>query len=286
MKEASFRMAIFLACILLVISSETAVASPGIIMDVVPINDSVFSGENATYIVNVTSITTEEEFVELSIADPKPGWTYTFDPANYDIAPSEIVYSNLIISVPSSASGDYYHDVIANASWMGILWEQAIFEDVQTTVVLKGVITSCDSTGNETNQFAPKESVYVKGIGLEADTTYRIWIQRNSVTEGQVLNVSEDPSGIHELVITDENGTFGPTKIWDIPEYAMPTYDNFDIVADKQADGDDTGYYNSAFDVVDLFDEVGFVAPVPELGTLALFSMGLIVLLGYVLQKR
>ena len=147
-------------------------------------------------------------------------------------------------------------------------------------------ITSCDSTCNETNQFAPGQSVYINSSGLESDTTYRIWIQRNPVIEGQVLNVSEDPSGIHELITTDENGTFGPTKIWDIPSYATPTFDTFDIVADKQSDGDNTGYYNADSDAIDLFEEVGFVAPVPEPGTLTMFSMGMIMLLGYIGYRK
>ena len=169
---------------------------------------------------------------------------------------------------------------------MGILWEQAIFEDIQTTVVPKGFITSCDSSSNETNQFAPGQSVYVNGSGLESDTTYRIWIQRNPAIEGQVLNVSEDPSVIHELITTDENGTFGPTKIWDIPSYATPTFDTFDIVADKQSDGDNTGYYNADSDGLDSADVAGFVAPVPEPGTLTMFSVGLIVLLGYIGYRK
>jgi hypothetical protein len=92
------------------------------------------------------------------------------------------------------------------------------------------ILTSCDINGNEINQFCPGQRVYVKGFKLEADTTYRIWIQRDPVNEGWVLNVSEDPSGVHELVTTDADGSFIPIELWAIPSYATPTYDTFQVV--------------------------------------------------------
>jgi hypothetical protein len=126
----------------------------------------------------------------------------------------------------------------------------------------------------------------VKGFKLKADTTYRIWIQRDPVNEGWVLNVSEDPSGVHELVTTDADGSFIPIELWAIPSYATPTYDTFDIVADKQNDGVNTGKYNAASEGIDSASVAGFVAPVPGLPAFFLFSAGLLMLTGYAVLKR
>ena len=158
----------------------------------------------------------------------------------------------------------------------------------ETTVTCTKQVISCDSLGNPKDQFASGESVYVKGSGLEPSTEYRLWIQRDPVNEGQVLNVSEDPSGVHELVTTNASGNFEPVMMWEIPSYATPTFDIFDIVADKQGDGGNTGYYNAASDIIDSSIGVaGFTAPVPELITSIQLSVGLLALVGYVgLRKK
>lgn len=96
---------------------------------------------------------------------------------------------------------------------------------------------------------------------------------------------NETPSTF-ECVTTDADGSFDPIEIWAIPSDANPNADAFDIVADKLDDDPNTGKYNAASDSIDSATTVGFVALVPELPTLILFSIGLLVLVGYVSRKR
>ena len=153
-------------------------------------------------------------------------------------------------------------------------------------VVSAATPSSCDAQGNEKNEFVAGESVYVKGSGFEANTSYRIWMQANPVSEGDLLTVNEDPSRVHEEATTDTNGNFSTTEIWAIPSYAPSTYDEYDIVIDKLGDEPNTGYYNAASDGIDSMGTAGFVAPVPELSTIVLFSAGLIALAGYIGWRR
>jgi len=142
MKEVKLVKALFMTSMVLAVLVGTVSAQvqplspgPGIVVDVSAMNDEVFPGETATYKVNVTSITTVTEHVVLSIDDPKPGWTYTFDPAEYDINPGETVCSHLSMAVPPDATpGDYYHDVNATATFMFIV-ESSIYTNVKTTVI-------------------------------------------------------------------------------------------------------------------------------------------------------
>jgi hypothetical protein len=154
-----------------------------------------------------------------------------------------------------------------------------------TVIQLQSVITSCNSDGTEINTFAPAESVYVKGSGLEPNTDYNIWIQDNPVGEGDPLVTEDDDSGAQETVTADENGDFVPTEIWDIPEGASVSQHEYDIVVNKGT-GEVGQTYNAADDGIDSATAVGITAPVPELPTLILFSMGLLVLVGYALVKR
>lgn len=157
-----------------------------------------------------------------------------------------------------------------------------------TVIRLKALpeITSCNSTGVEKNAFAPGENVSVRGSGLEPNTQYKIWIQDNPVSEGDSLNTTEDDSKDQEIVTTDGSGTFGPTAIWAIPGNAPITHHEYDIVVDKQS-GDNIGTYNSASDGIDSATAVGITAPVPELPTILLITIGLLALAGYVrLSKR
>ena len=147
-------------------------------------------------------------------------------------------------------------------------------------------ITSCDNDGKEKNQFEPGESVYVKGNGLEAETIYQIWIQSDPVSEGDLLTVTEDPSGFPEVITTNANGDFGPEPIWAIPSHAPPTYDKFDIVVDKLNDGGNTGKYNADSDGLDSATVVGFVAPVPEFPTMALPVVTILGLLFLISRRR
>jgi hypothetical protein len=142
-------------------------------------------------------------------------------------------------------------------------------------------VISTNSTGVERNEYLPGENVSVKAEGLSPNTNYTIWIQKNPVEEGDVLNASEDPSTEQENVTTADNGNLAEiTLIWAIPEGAPKTYQEYDIVFDKQDDGDNTGKYNANSDGIDSAGVVGFLAPVPELPTIVLFGAGLIMLAG------
>jgi hypothetical protein len=156
---------------------------------------------------------------------------------------------------------------------------------------LPPVITSCTLAGDEMNQFARGESVYVKGSGLEPNTVYNIWIQNAPVDEGKTLVTGEDPSGAQETVTTgpdngNPSGGFPVTEIWAILESEPVTHHPYDIVVDKQSDGVNTDNFNSGSDGIDSVTAVGFVAPVHELPAILLFSLGLLVLMGYVVVRQ
>ncbi|RZN33362.1 MAG: hypothetical protein EFT35_10795 [Methanophagales archaeon ANME-1-THS] len=149
-------------------------------------------------------------------------------------------------------------------------------------------ITSCDIVGNEVNQFAPRQNVYVKGSGLESNINYKIWIQDDPVDEGNALISGEDPSedGVQELITTNSTGSFSPVLIWEIPSDAPVTYHEYDIIVDKQNDGMNTEKYNAASDGIDSASVAGFVAPIPELPTILLLTTGLLALVGYGVVRR
>ena len=148
------------------------------------------------------------------------------------------------------------------------------------------VIISCDASGNEKNQFAPDQSVYVKGSGLGANTSYKIWIQDNAVEEGDTLNTTENPSATTPKdVTTDASGNLTPTLIWSIPSDAPITHHNYDIVFDNQETGT-VGTYNDASDGIDSATVAGIVAPIPELPAIILFLIGLLMLGGYIRLRR
>ncbi len=158
-------------------------------------------------------------------------------------------------------------------------------DDGSFVIQLQAVITSCDSSGTEINAFAPNESVSVKGSGLRSSTEYKIWLQDDPVNESDSLNATEDPSGSQENVTTDGSGNFGPTLIWIIPLGAPITHHEYDIVVDNQESGT-VGTYNAASDGIDSATVAGFIAPVPELPPMLLYSLGVHVLTGYVWQRR
>lgn len=146
----------------------------------------------------------------------------------------------------------------------------------------KGVVTSCNSTGFEINQFAPGENVSVTATGLGMKKDYEIWIQDDPVNEGDTLNTSEDPSGAQETVPTDKEGSFGPILIWAIPDDAEVTYHKYDIVVDRPGGGCmDEDEYNPSTDGLDSATVAGITAPVPDVSALILFASGLVLVLVY-----
>ncbi len=121
-------------------------------------------------------------------------------------------------------------------------------------------LVSCDASGNPKDDFNAGETVYVKGMGLAADTEYNIWIQDEPVLKKPlddldrpsgtyVFNASNDPSGGQETVTTDGDGDFAPLPIWS----AVDVAGKYDIVADNQ----DTGTVGT-FDTTDFIDKPGW----------------------------
>jgi hypothetical protein len=106
-------------------------------------------------------------------------------------------------------------------------------------------LISCDASGNAKDSFAPGETVYAKGQGLAAGTSYKLWAQAEPVLMipgGTLLPgasgheyLTGDPSSTQETINTDASGDFSPTAIWTISTSATPQ--KYDIVADSQALG-------------------------------------------------
>ena len=185
---------------------------------------------------------------------------------------SEIGHTIDVYVYTTSSPTDYHSTAITQ----GYPWPSTIVEAIQGPI-----ITSCNSTGYERNSFALGEKVYVKAEGLEASTSYKIWIQNYAVTEGVTLQTDKDESGTQETVTTAANGSFGygvgdypnPVTIWEIPLDAEVTNHEHDIVVDKQDVG--AGTYNAADDGLDSASTVGMIAPVPDVSALILFASGL-----------
>ncbi len=146
------------------------------------------------------------------------------------------------------------------------------------------------------DQIPPCEWVYVWGYGFEFCQDYEIYIQPyeecHSVVEGQVLDHTlsaalgyPDPGTGPVIVHIGEDGTFGPVKLFDVPEGLYCTY--WEIVADKIGAGHEAGIYNACEDGLDAVacDEYGFHI-VPEALTLILLSTGLVGLGGYYGLRR
>jgi PKD repeat protein len=110
---------------------------------------------------------------------------------------------------------------------------------------------SCDASGSAKESFAPGETVHVKGSGLAASTSYKLWIQAEPVSNNKLsieggnepalqsayqLSAGSDPSGAQETITPDASGDFGPTAIWTIDPAADASV-KYDIVADSQASG-------------------------------------------------
>ena len=131
-------MKIWLAATILLLMVGTAAA--GIVMDITPIDNEVLPGEIATYEVDISYFMAvpPTEHVNLSIDDSISGWTYTFDPAEFDINASETKYSTLSIGVPTTAlQGTYENIVNATATGEIVIPPMppiSIFEQVTLTV--------------------------------------------------------------------------------------------------------------------------------------------------------
>ena len=123
-------------------------------------------------------------------------------------------------------------------------------QNVSNIDIYEPNVISCNASGTAKESFAPGETVYVKGLGLAASTSYKLWIQAEpvsnnklSIVDGEppvllpayVFNAGNDPSGTQETIATNASGDFSPTAIWAIAPSATLT--KYDIVADSQASG-------------------------------------------------
>jgi hypothetical protein len=233
----------------------------------------------------------------LGYASATQGFTYSQYKAEIDAGRPVMIHleNHTVVGIGYDDSSDlvYVHDTW-DYNTHTMTWGDPYYgmDQMGVTIVQLGsvgtTITSCDISGNEKNSFAPDEEVYVKACGLEANTTYRIWIQDEPVVEGELLDVTEDPSGEQPLITTDDNGCFAATAIWTIPSYAPATAHLFDIVVDKQYDGGNTGYYNASSDGIDSATAVGFTAPVPDYPSILLLGTGFLGVIGvlYLRKKR
>jgi len=125
----------FAASILLLM---VGTASAGISMEVTSIDNEVLPGEIATYKVNISYFMDDPPTEHVVLSIDNPIWSYTYDPAGFDINTDESKYSTLSISVPTDAQpGTYEHTINATATAEIIIPPIppiTIMEDVSTTV--------------------------------------------------------------------------------------------------------------------------------------------------------
>jgi hypothetical protein len=144
----------------------------------------------------------------------------------------------------------YYSGVWPSSSGLSV-------QIVSNIDIYEPKLISCNASGAAKETFAPGETAYVKGLGLAASTSYKLWIQaepvsnnRLSIVDGEdpvlqsayQFNAGSDPSGGQETVTTNASGDFSPRAIWSISPSA--TAQKYDIVADSQALGT-IGTYDS-----------------------------------------
>ena len=121
---------------LLSVTASLVEASPGISLDITPINDKVLPGETASYKVKVTSQVNWEETVHLSITNPISGWNYTFSDNDFNLPAWGSKTVDMFITVaPDASPGDYYHDVKAEGLWNHWTVEETVYTNVLTTVI-------------------------------------------------------------------------------------------------------------------------------------------------------
>jgi C1A family cysteine protease len=176
--------------------------------------------------------------------------------ADDDIAVA-IRFDNVVDYYPIAADGrasseterTYLSYTGANGSWYDLGANQDEDVAIRLRTTIPATITTCNETGVNKTFFQPGESVYVKGSGLAVNSGYKIWIQNDSVKAGDVLVEGENPatSEAPKNVNTNSTGAFGPTQIWAIP-IGPVTHHDYNIIVDKQNEGDYTGKLNYASD--------------------------------------
>ena len=179
------------------------------------------------------------------------------------------------------AFGDWdMHETLPESRWhyYSGIWPSSSGLSVQMVSnidIYEPNLVSCDASGTAKESFAPGETVYAKGLGLGASTSYRLWIQGEPVSNNKLtiiggedpvlqsayeFNAGNDPSGAQETATTDASGDFTATAIW-IIDAAAATPVKYDIVADSQALGT-VGKYDSK-DYMDAPGWQGFTVALP-----------------------
>ena len=175
-------------------------------------------------------------------------------PTGYTTGMRLVFFAQTTNSEGKYVFGDWdMHNTLPASRWHyfydGSYWPSSSGLSVQVVSrinIYEPGLISCDASGNEKDNFAPGETVHVKGAGLTASRSYKLWIQGEPVLlsplnaldrpEGTcTLTSGNDPSGARESVTTNASGDFGPVAIWSIPVSAG--VQKYDIVADNQGSG-------------------------------------------------
>jgi PKD repeat protein len=117
-------------------------------------------------------------------------------------------------------------------------------------------LTVCDAAGNLKLNFLPGQTVFVKGLGLSAGVSYKLWIQPEPAAIVPLDSLDRplygtpftlipafDPSSVQETVVTNTHGDLAPVPVWNIPASAAAGK-KYDIIADCQSAGT-TGQYDN-----------------------------------------
>lgn len=133
-------------------------------------------------------------------------------------------------------------------------------------------LTSCDSTGTQTEYYTVGQAMCLSGTGFAPSTTYDVYVVNHiEWTEG--TSIPERVAGSATSLTTDEFGEFFAFVMWSSAEEG---------VTDMLVDMDGNGLYNSTIDALDDNHVTGLL-PVPEypLGVVAVVVAGLVAFVFY-----
>ncbi|RLI70167.1 hypothetical protein DRO97_11105, partial [Archaeoglobales archaeon] len=133
-----------------------------------------------------------------------------------------------------------------------------------------GIVFSSDEYGNEKNEFAPNEEVYVKGYGLTDNQEVNVYVVINEDwTDGEDIDKGGNVL-FYKTVNSNDIDENGPLELGTVSndggQYDIPYPGEYDIVYDANKDGK---YDSSAGDLVDYVYCQGFQT-IPEFTTIAL----------------
>ncbi|MCW4024828.1 MAG: hypothetical protein NWF01_07330 [Candidatus Bathyarchaeota archaeon] len=128
-------------------------------------------------------------------------------------------------------------------------------------------LTSCDSTGTQTESYTVGQAMCLSGTGFAPSTTYNVYVVNHTEwTEGRAI--PERVAGSATSLTTDESGEFFAFVMWSTAEEG---------VTDMLVDADGNGVYNSAIDALDDNHVTSlFVVPEYPLGVLIAVVTGFV----------